>query len=167
MALPDVFIIATNSPVHNKHVVSLGANTCVDRNLEGEELVTAIKASTPSGKGVSAILDAVGAATIESLLFQTLDPEGAKMYTNVFTGREVDVPKGVERKKVFAHMMFTTPEAVQGGMCAMSRLVDIVEEGRYKLSVEVDVVGKGLESIGGGLEMLRRGVSGRKLVVAL
>jgi hypothetical protein len=44
---------------------------------------------------------------------------------------------------------------------------DLLESGEYELPPTVTVVGVGLGSIKGGLEMLKAGVSGTNLVVYL
>jgi threonine dehydrogenase-like Zn-dependent dehydrogenase len=129
------------------------------------KLLAAIKAASPAGRGVDAILDAVSGAGEDASLFAALNKEGPNLYTNVFTGKEVKSPENVKATKVFAHMMFVTPDPE--GACAMARLVDLVDEGKYKLPLEIEVVGTGLEEIGAGLEKLKKGVSGAKLVVAL
>ncbi|KAK0622799.1 chaperonin 10-like protein [Immersiella caudata] len=165
LTLPGATIISTNSPAHNKHLASLGASVCVDRNLAMPKLLAAIKAASPAQRGVDAILDAVAGAGEDSSLFSVLNKGGPNLYTNVFTGKEVNAPEGVKATKVFAHMMFVTPDP--DGAPAMARLADLVDEGKYKLPLEIEVVGTGLEEIGGGLEKLKKGVSGSKLVVAL
>ncbi|KAK0645804.1 chaperonin 10-like protein [Cercophora newfieldiana] len=164
-ALPGATIISTNSPSHNKRLAALGASVCVDRNQPMAKVLAAVKAASPAQRGVDAILDAVGAAGEDTQLFGTLNAEGPKLYTNVFTGKEIAAPEGVEATKVFAHMMFVTPDPE--GASAMVRLADLVDEGKYKLPLEIEVVGTGLDEIGAGLEKLKKGVSGAKLVVAL
>lgn len=49
----------------------------------------------------------------------------------------------------------------------MGYLAQLVEEGKFKHPVKVEVVGKGLESIENGLERLMRGTSNTKFVVSL
>lgn len=165
LTLPAAKIITTNSSVHDKRLISLGASVCVDRNQPVQKVIAAVKAASPAGRGVDAILDAVSGAGEERALFDALKKDGPSLYTNVFTGKEVEAPEGVEATKVFAHMMFVTPDPE--GASAMARLVDLVEEGKYKLPLEIEVVGRGLDEIGAGLEKLRGGVSGSKLVVGL
>lgn len=46
-------------------------------------------------------------------------------------------------------------------------LGELLEEGKYKLPVEVEVVGKGWEAVEGGVEKLSKGVSRTKLVVSV
>ena len=221
-------ILSTNSPAHNKRLVSLGVTACFDRYLPAGKLVEAIQKASPGGEGVDAILDAVAvmAASTDGAyktttdmhdknkdnekekekesphaLFEVLKNDGRKLYTHVFTGREVQgIPEGVRCTKVFAHMMLRDLQGrdfqrdmesgngvgggreggeggitsggykgihVVEGMDAMANLADLAEEGKFKLPLEVEVVGKGLEDVSGGLDRLKKGVSGVKLVVAL
>ncbi|KAK5663826.1 hypothetical protein OQA88_29 [Cercophora sp. LCS_1] len=161
LALPNATIISTNSPVHNKRLVALGAKSCVDRNLDAQKVVSAIKAASPGGKGVDAILDAVAGV---GRLWDALRSDGPRLYSGVLTGQEVAVPEGVKgTTNIVAQMMFQGKE----GAGVMGKLADLVDEGSYELPQEVEVVGRGLEDVGAGLEKLRKGVSGTKLVVAL
>ena len=229
-------ILSTNSPAHNKRLISLGATACFDRYLPAGKLVEAIQKASPGGEGVDAILDAVAVMAMTDrgdmadmadktdmtmtdmpdknkdkdagkekenthALFEVLKNDGRKLYTHVFTGREVQgIPEGVRCTKVFAHMMLRDLQGrdfqrdmesgngvgggreggeggitsggykgihVVEGMDAMANLADLAEEGKFKLPLEVEVVGKGLEDVSGGLDRLKKGVSGVKLVVAL
>jgi hypothetical protein len=49
----------------------------------------------------------------------------------------------------------------------MLGLASLVQSGKYKLPVEVEVAGNGLDSIKQGLDKLMKGVSGTKYVVSL
>lgn len=161
LALPLAVIITTNSPKHNDHVMKLGATTCTDRH--DPNLVEKAKSACPGGDGVDAIIDAVGGSAENAGLFDVLRPDGPKLYSQVFTGNKVVIPEGVSSVTIFGRMMFQLP----GGMFAMSKLVDLVDDGKFKLPLQVNVSGNGLEAIGPGLEKLKAGVSGTKLVVSL
>ncbi|KAK3368605.1 chaperonin 10-like protein [Podospora didyma] len=163
MALPSAIILSTNSAMQNGRVAKLGATTSIDRNLEPPKLVEAIKAASPGGEGVDAILDAVGGAEKNSALFDVLTADGPKLYSQVFTGANIDVPTDVSTSRVYGRMVFETP----GGMLSMRKIIELAEQGKFKLPLKVQVVGKGLDAIGAGLERLKEGVSGTKLVVSL
>lgn len=99
---------------------------------------------------------------IDSSLLQVLT--GPKYFAEVATGQNVkDVPADVKHSLVFGRQLFGAP----GGASALAVLGKLVDEGKYKLPVPVTVVGKGFEAIGQGLETLKDGVSGTKLVVTL
>ncbi|KAK4173222.1 chaperonin 10-like protein [Triangularia setosa] len=163
-ALPHLVIITTNSPAHDKKVMSLGATTCVDRNMKPDQIAKAVRDASPNGKGVDAMIDTVaGAMEGNKEIFNAFREGGPKLYSHVMTGAKLAVPEGVKAATVVGRMAFQT----DGGGAAMTRLVDLVESGRFKLPLDIEVVGKGLGVIGGGLEKLRGGVSGTKLVVSL
>ena len=111
-----------------------------------------------------------------SKIFTALNSSGPKLFSQVMTTphasatavtQQIASEQGVKAAQpVFGRMTF---EVAPGGMRAMSRLTELVEGGggKFKLPLNVEVVGKGLETIGGGLEKLKGGVSGTKLVVSL
>ncbi|KAK1833554.1 chaperonin 10-like protein [Podospora conica] len=159
---PSTTIISTNSPAHDARTTAiLGATACVDRNLAAAEVVAAVRAATPGGRGAEAVVDAVGAldGKGEGELWGVLS-EGGKC-ARVFPGRGGS-REGARGTVVMVEM------AVPGGERVMRGLGELMEGGRWKLPVEVEVVGKGLESIAGGVQRLREGgVSGKTFVVSL
>ena len=161
LALPSATILTTSSAEHHAHLISLGATKCFDRSAQEDP--SSIKAATPGDSGVDAILDAVAAAAAQPTVFTTLSPQGPKIYTQPLTGQNVEVPEGVVSTVVFAQDIF----GAKGGMNAMPGLLDLVQSGKYKLPVKVDVLGKGFKTIDQGLDKLMKGVSGTKYVVAL
>ncbi|KHN94885.1 Alcohol dehydrogenase superfamily, zinc-type [Metarhizium album ARSEF 1941] len=161
LALPLATIISTNSPRHDEDITGLGATLCVDRH--DPKLVATVKSVSPGGGGVDAIIDAVGGAAENAELFGALRVDGPRIYSQVLTGDKIAVPDGVSSVVVFGRMMFQLP----GGMRAMSKLVELVEEGKFNLPLQVSVAGKAFEAIGTGLESLKAGVSRTKLVVSL
>ncbi|KAK0630880.1 putative alcohol dehydrogenase [Bombardia bombarda] len=161
IALPTATILSTNSPRNNAAVAKHGATACFDRN--DPKLVAALRAASPGGNGVDAILDAVAGASERTKLFDVLRADGPRLYSQVMTGAQVNVPENVRSVAVYARMVFDVP----GGMRAMGKLGELGEAGKFKLPLSVEVVGKGLEAIGPGLDKLKEGVSGTKLVVGL
>lgn len=163
IAAPYLEIVASASPSHHAQLISLGATTCVDRATP--DIVGAIKAASAGGLGVDAILDAVGGAGNENqpCLFDTLRADGPRLYSAVFTGSQLSIPAGVEAVTSSGRQTFD----VVGGRLAMSALAKLARDGEFKPPLKIEVVGKGLDSIGGGLEKLKSGVSRTKLVVTL
>jgi len=158
----EVTILSTNSRNNNPHILKLGATACIARN--DPKLIDAVKEASPGGQGVDAILDAVGAAGENKQLFDALRPDGPKLYSEVMTGTKIDVPKGIKSTVVFGRMALQ----MRGGTTAMGKLADLVDEGKFKLPLAVEVVGNGLEAVGSGVEKLKAGgVSATKLVVSL
>lgn len=161
LALPSATILTTSSAKHHAHLISLGATKCFDRSAQ--EDTSSIKAATPGNSGVDAILDAVTAAATQPAVFTALNPKGPKIYSQVVTGQNVEVPEGVESTAVYGQQIF----GAKGGMNAMPGLASLVQSGKYKLPVKVEVLGKGFNTIEQGLEKLMKGVSGTKYVVSL
>jgi threonine dehydrogenase-like Zn-dependent dehydrogenase len=119
--------------------------------------------ATLNGAGVDAIIDVVGAAAGQPAVFSALDPKGPKLYSQVATGSAVDIPDGVSATLIRGPELFARPE----GDRLLPGLAELLENGKYRLPVCVEVVGKGLNAIEPGLRRLQRGVSGTKLVVSL
>jgi NADPH:quinone reductase-like Zn-dependent oxidoreductase len=134
LALPSATILTTSSAKHHAHLVSLGATKCFERSAQ--EDTSAIKAATPGGSGVDAILDAVTAAASQPAVFTALNPNGPKTYSQVATGENVEVPEGINSTVVFGRQIFDA----KGGMTAMPGLASLVESEKYRLPVQVEVL---------------------------
>ena len=160
LALPKAQILATASKQHHHTVKSLGADQVFDHS--SPSLVEELKKASSSGEGVDAILDAVNGVAVNPSLFEVLT--GPKAFAEVVTGRNVEkAPDGVKHSPVFGATVYGQP----GGSNLFAALERLLAEGKLKLPTAVKVVGHGLESLSGGLEELRAGVSGTKLVVSL
>ncbi|KAI4211280.1 MAG: hypothetical protein LQ351_005964 [Letrouitia transgressa] len=161
LSLPSATILTTSSSKHHARLSSLGATKAFDQR--SGSLVPDIISATPGGKGVDAIIDTVGSAAEQKDIFETLRPDGPKEYAEVATGAQMQVPEGVKRQLTGGRMLFGLP----GGLNAMPTLAELVEEGRFRVPTQVKKVGSGFEAIPKGLEELKAGVSGTKLVVAI
>lgn len=162
LAVPDCTILATSSLKHHEHITSvLGVHSAFDRS--STSLVTEIKSVTTGSRGVDAIIDTVGAGSTERHVFDAFDPNGPRRYAQVWTGgEEIPVPDGVH-SVLFRGRDVTR---LQGGNSIMLALQTLLE-GKYKLPLPVHRVGKGFNALERGLELMRKGVSGEKLVVTL
>lgn len=161
LSLPSATILTTSSSKHHAHLVSLGATACFDRTAQDDP--SAIKAATPGGTGVDAIFDAVTAASDQPAVFDTLDPNGPKLHAYPIGGLNVEVPKGVTSTGIIAGMIFNKV----GRPPVMSSLTDLLQNGKYKVPIKVEVVGHGFEAIGPAVDRLKKGVSGTKCVVSV
>ena len=160
LALPDTVILTTSSEKHHKQAVSLGATKAFD--YKSSNLEDQLRAASPDGKGVEAIIDATGGVAVQPSLLDLLI--GPKEFAEVFTGAKIDkMPEGIKHHQIFGSTVFGTP----GGQNIMSALASLLEEGSYALPISTKIVGTGFEAIGRGLEELKGGVSGTKLVVKL
>ena len=162
LALPSCRILTTASPKHHKHIATLGAASAFDRN--STSLISEIKAATSKSQGVDAIIDTVGAGATERHIFEAFDSNGPRRYAQVWTGDdEIKVPSGVESIMWRSRQL----SELQGGENIMQALQSLLEEGKYKLPLPVNNVGRGLEGLQKGLDLMRKGVSGEKLVATL
>lgn len=163
LALPDCKVLATSSPKHHAYITNiLGAHGGIDRG--SPTLPQDVKAATLDSCGVDAIIDAVGAAGTSSQVFDSLNPNGPKRYAQVWTGdQEIDVPSGVDS------IMFRGRDLphLPGNKNIMQSLHVLLDDGRYRLPLPVRKVGHGFDALERGLELMRRGVSGEKLVVTV
>lgn len=163
LTVPSCRILATGSKRHLGHITDyLGADVAIDRN--SGSLVADIRASTEGGKGLDAIIDTVGAGAEDSSIFEVFESSGPKKYAQVWTGEdEIRVPEGVES------VLFRSRDfgLLQGGTNIMQGLQTLLEKGQYKPPLPVRIVGTGINGLNQGLNLMRKGVSGEKLVVSL
>ncbi|KAI9832426.1 MAG: hypothetical protein M1819_004415 [Sarea resinae] len=163
LAVPNCMIMATSSPKHHSHITNaLGANGAFDRN--SASLITEVRSASPGSRGVDAIIDLVGAGSTQRHIFEAFDPDGPKRYAQVWTGdEEIEAPSGVDS------VMFMCRELsqLQGSKNVMLALQTLLQDGRYKLPLPVRKVGAGLDGLEEGLQLMRKGVSGEKLVVTI
>lgn len=163
LAVPESRILTTSSPKHHMHLTDrLGADAAFDRN--SASLVEEVKLASPSARGVEAIFDAVGAGSTQRNVFESFDPDGPKTYAQVWTGDdEVEVPEGVNS------ILFRGRDLpnLQGHQNIMRALQALLEQGKYKLPLPVFNMGNGLDGLEKGLDAMRKGVSGKKLVVTI
>ncbi|KAF5005744.1 hypothetical protein FDECE_7831 [Fusarium decemcellulare] len=158
-ALPDAVVLTAASLHHTKRLSGLGASRVFDRS--SSSLISDITEAVPGG--VDAILDCVAAAAADPSLFDALDADGSRLYSQVFTGEQVNVPKGVKSVVVFGRQTFGAP----GGQMAMSALGKLLESGQYKLPVPIKVIGKGWDAVGDGMLNFEARASGEKPIVSI
>ena len=137
----EFVILTTSSGKHHKRLLSLGADKAFDYKSDG--LNDQIRAATPEGKGVEAIIDAVNSVAGEKSLLELLT--GPKKFAEVATGSNAEnIPAGMDHKIVHGPMVFGAP----GGQNLFAALGKMLAEQKYKLPADVKVVGHGLESVG-------------------
>ncbi|RJE18357.1 Alcohol dehydrogenase GroES-like domain protein [Aspergillus sclerotialis] len=158
-----VKVITTASSKNHEFVKSLGAAGVVDYKSENvvEELVDLL-----SGEKVVGVFDAVSEDVslrmIERVLGR-LGLEGVRVAT-------VLVPNGVyafESRRVFAYTIAEEENKAIADAIWRDFVPEALESGRLKALPEASVVGNGLESIQHGLDVQKRGVSARKVVVSI
>ncbi|KIW07386.1 uncharacterized protein PV09_02229 [Verruconis gallopava] len=161
LAVPNCELFATTSQQHHKMITKqLGVDVVFDRS--SPSLINDIKAATRSSEGVDAILEAVGAGSVEKHIFDAFAPKGPKRYAQVWTGGdEIRGPAGVDP------VLFQSRDSLEipGGKIFFVALQVLLAEGRYKPPLPLHKVGEELDSLKSGLDLMRKGVSGEKLVV--
>lgn len=160
----DTVILTTSSAKHADHLEALGASHVFDRS--SSSLTDDIRAV--ASQGVNGLLDLVGAAGVDKRYLTLFAATGTRIMAPLATGKDVvkeDVPEGV----IFRGPLFTGTlyRMVNGTQRTLAMMVEEVERRRFRLPVEVKVVGEGLESVVDGLKIAMAGVSGQKLVVSL
>lgn len=94
IAHPSATILTTSSTAHHAHLKYLGATHCFDRAAQGD--VSALKAKTPGGAGLDAIVDAVGAGTGGPVVFKALRINGPKLHAVVINRLDEYIPEGLQ-----------------------------------------------------------------------
>lgn len=161
-SVPNCVILTTSSPKHFTHLTSLGVHKPLNR--ASNSLIDDVKAATPSSHGVDAILDLVGAGASQRDIFNAFNANGPRKYAQVWTGQdEISVPDGIDS------VLFRSRDWAQvpGGENIMATLHGLLSDGKYKVPLPTKNVGQGLEGLREGLDLMRQGVSGEKLVVTL
>ena len=162
IAAPDCQILATAAPKHHALITGkLGAHKAINR--ASSSLAADVQAAT-RGHGVDAILDAVGAGANERHIFDCLRADGPKRYAQVWTGdAEIQVPQGVDS------VLFRSRDygQIPGGENIFRALEVLLQNGMYKAPLPTRIVGAGHHALEKGLNLMRHGVSGEKLVVLM
>ena len=157
-------VVTTASPKNFELLRGLGASETIDYNLESstllEQLIVAFEGRTLAGV-LHTAGDASGPISACADLFSRI--EGNKLFTTSVP-LPADIPADFKHSRIFASTIKDNgiAEAVFGDF-----LPGAIAEGRYKSAPSAEVVGSGLESIQKGLDILRKGVSAKKLVVTL
>lgn len=131
-------------------------------DYKSPSVVADIKAASPRGVGVDVILDCVSAGASQTDICDLLDPTGSKRYAAIITGTPVFVPEGVDKIDVSMGSVVD----MQGGKQLFPSLTKLVEEGTYRVSLPVRVIGHGLEELADVLDEVMT-VSGEKVIVTL
>lgn len=160
IAYPSLPVLATSSARHHARLTDLGATYVGD--YKSSSVVADMKAASTRGVGVDAILDCVSAGASQTDIYDVFDLQGSKKYAAVMTGIPVTVPNGVNKVDVSMSSVLD----MQGGMQVFPSLTKLVEDGIYRVSLPVRVVGHGLEELGNVLYEVMA-ASGEKVVMTL
>ena len=156
-------VITTASPRNFEFVKKLGASQVLDYSSKTivDELVAAF-----SGKIIAGALDTIGVNGAVQSCFEVVDrSHGDKFVSSVLGMPEGEkMPDGVRWKRIFAA---TINGNEVGRIIYEDFLPGALAEGRFVAAPEPHVVGKGLECLQAGLDLLMKGVSAKKVVVTL
>ncbi|KAH8676437.1 zinc-binding oxidoreductase CipB [Tricladium varicosporioides] len=152
-------VITTASPKNFQYVKNLGASQVLD--YASPTIVSDLVESF-NGKDSVGAFDAIGAPAWKYVLELVTRTKGTKFVATVAFGHpELE---GVTVKKVFAP---SCKDNFVGKAIWEDFLPLALENGSYALAPEALIAGRGLESLQGAVDLLREGISARKVVVLL
>lgn len=153
-------VITTASPKNFEYVKKLGASEAFDYNSSsvGDDLVQYCKDKTMAGA-----FDSIGGPASSICMDVIHKSTGTKFVSTTKLGFP-DPPEGVTIKHVFSS---TIKDNEVGKAVYEDFLPRALEAGTFVPAPEALVVGKGLESVQGAVDLLQKGVSARKVVVSL
>ncbi|KAL6306662.1 putative zinc binding dehydrogenase [Sparassis latifolia] len=160
-----VTVIATASSKNHEFVKGLGASAVLDYHDDKitENLVETIKGA---GGEFAGALDAIGEERTWRACAEVVKAlGGGKVVSNLRTTFE-GVPEGVEVLPVDGTAAIVQDKEIVEGI--WTRFVpEALKAGTLKAVPEPIVVGKGLEKVGEGVEMCKKGVSAGKVVIEI
>lgn len=157
-------VITTASPKNFELVRGLGASEAFDYNADPAILLQQLTKAF-SGKILGGVLHTAGDASVAISLCADLSTkvEGNKFFTTSVRLPE-EVPADFKHNRIFAA---TIADNGVGEAVFVDFLSQALAEGRYKPAPQAEVVGNGLESLQKATDILRKGVSAKKLVISL
>ncbi|KAI1608249.1 zinc binding dehydrogenase [Exophiala viscosa] len=162
-ALAGYDVVAVASSKNHDMVKGLGAKTCFDQNNTTivDDLVEHLK-----GKDVVGAYAAISTPLTIPLCCEVLDKCGGnKVVASVMPGAEAFSSRGVSVQANFVAMHSFVAE---GKMTAIWEWLEkALREGRMKCMPPHEVVGHGLGDVQKAVDLMGKGVSGKKLVVVL
>ncbi|KAL8956112.1 MAG: hypothetical protein Q9183_006411, partial [Haloplaca sp. 2 TL-2023] len=145
------------------YVRKLGAIQVLDYKKESviDDIVSALK-----GKSVAGVLDAVAEnGAMEATLKLVADPRfTGKRFVSTVRSPPEDLPEGVSSKWVFSS---DVKDNSIGKAIFEDYLPEALAKGKFVAAPDPHVVGKGLEHVQAGIDMIGKGVSAKKLVITL
>lgn len=161
-------VISTASPHNFAYVKELGASQVFDYNSPSikDDLVAAFKGKTTAGavaNGGFGGIDGTGPGVVEACVEAIKSCPGKHFVSMTMVPSWGPSFEGVELK--FVEPLWTDVDLASGVFHDF--LSDALADGVFKPMPEPEVVGHGLEAIQGGMDLLKKGVSRKKLVVTL
>jgi NADPH:quinone reductase-like Zn-dependent oxidoreductase len=154
-------VITTASPRNFDYVKKLGASQVFDYNSSTivDDLVDAFK-----GKTIGGALDPISAGGSFKSCVDVLDKSEGKKVVAMTAKTGDELPSGVSASSIFGSNIKDNEvsRAVYEDF-----LPKALAEGKFVAAPEPHIIGKGLKSLQEGLEVQRRGMSAKKVVVIL
>ncbi|BGP12119.1 hypothetical protein JCM10213_004684 [Rhodosporidiobolus nylandii] len=159
-------VVATASPANFDSVKSLGASAVVDYKSEKvvDELVAELK---KGGEEFAGVFDAIAENGTVEKSAEVASQLGGKKFVAATLPPPANLPGGVVAKFLFATDMVDKDNAALAKAIFHDFVPAALTTGALKALPEPLLVGKGLESIQKGVDVLRQGVSARKVVVSV
>ena len=152
-------VITTASPKNFQYVKKLGATQVFDYNSETviADLIEAFKGKTSAGAL------AIGNGSADPCA-EVVSKSSGKKFVALANPPPKELPGGVGFKFIFGSDL---KDNEVGPAIFVDFLPKALGGGSFIAAPDAQVVGKGLESIQSGLDMLKKGVSAKKLVISL
>jgi NADPH:quinone reductase-like Zn-dependent oxidoreductase len=153
-------VFTTASPKNFAYVQKLGASKVFDYSSSSvkEDVVNALK-----GKHLAGILDSIGFAATPICLEIAKESEGFKFVATT-KPRFPTPPEGVQIKHLRGDDLFALP---LGKAIYENFLPAALKSGSYITAPKPTVIGKGLEHVQAGVDIVGKGVSATKIVIKL
>lgn len=160
-------VVTTASPKNFEYVKKLGASQVFDYNSKTvvADVIEAFKGKTIAGALAigNALAVGNGTAAAEACLEIVAKSKGIKFVSMTLRVPE-ELPSGVGAKFIFGSNL---KDNEVGNVIYTDFLPKALAEGRFMAAPDPQVVGKGLEYIQAALDLQKKGVSAKKVVVSL
>jgi len=160
-------VVTTCSPKNFEYVKKLGASEAFDYNSSTvvQDIIEQFKGKTVAGAFAIGSVTAISSGNpfVQACCEIVAKSEGKK-FVSVAGPVPKDVPEGIEAKFVIGDSL---KKNNLGKFIWEDFLPKALADGKYFAAPEAEVVGNGLESLQGAFELLKKGVSAKKVVVSL
>ncbi|KKY29858.1 putative zinc-binding alcohol dehydrogenase domain-containing protein cipb [Diaporthe ampelina] len=158
-------VITTASPQRFQYVKGLGASQVFDYESPTvkDDLVAAFKGKKVAGAIANGgVVFSTFPGIVEACAAVVLSTEGSKFVALTMVPA-FPIPEGVQTKFVEE----LRPDVELASAVFHDFLAAALADGRYTITPRSEVVGEGLEALQGAMDILREGVSAKKIVVSL
>lgn len=155
-------VVGVASKKNHQMVHGLGATICFDQN---ESNIVDDVVKYLAGKEVVGAYAAISTdMTLNTMCDILSQIDGKKVISSVMPGGEQKATKGV---KIVTNFMASETSRKEGGKLIWQWLGQVMKENKIQYMPQSKIVGKGLHEVQQAVDLLAKGVSAQKLVVAL